>query len=226
MFLRPAAHVFSFAAHAVAVSSALVAGLRTPLPAIDPPYATLTWIHFGPPAPPTPPPPSKTPRLESTVTIGLTSNIDALISEDEDEVSQSPPSVLGGVCGCVMGGAIVGDASYGLVSLAAPTVPEESPLAATPLRAGFDTAIPAKVVDAAPTYPPLARNARIEGVVILDATIDEYGDVVDVRVLRSISALDRAAIEAVRRWRYAPATVNGLPVRALLTVTVAFTLPQ
>jgi len=49
---------------------------------------------------------------------------------------------------------------------------------------------------------------------------------VDVRVLRSITALDRAAIEAVQQWRYAPARLNGLPVRVLLTVTVAFTLPR
>jgi protein TonB len=93
------------------------------------------------------------------------------------------------------------------------------------LRAGDDVPVPAKIVDVQPTYPALAKQLRLDGVVVLDATIDEAGSVVDVRVLRSMTAFDRAAIEAVRQWRYAPAPRNGLPVGSLLTVTVSFTHP-
>jgi TonB family protein len=95
-----------------------------------------------------------------------------------------------------------------------------------PLRAGSDVAVPANIVDVAPQYPEIALEAGVEGIVVLDATIDESGRVVDVTPLRSIAALDAAAIDAVRQRRYAPTIVNGAPVRVLLTVTVAFSLPK
>jgi protein TonB len=73
-------------------------------------------------------------------------------------------------------------------------------------------------------YPDLARAARVQGTVILEATIDETGAVTNVKVLRSIPLLDRAATDAVRRWRYTPTRLNGVPVPVLMTVTVTFTL--
>jgi len=74
-----------------------------------------------------------------------------------------------------------------------------------------------------PQYPEAARKARIEGVVILDAVIAASGEVEEVRVIRSAGRLlDDAAAEALRRWTYRPATLNGRAVRVLLTVTVSF----
>lgn len=74
-----------------------------------------------------------------------------------------------------------------------------------------------------PEYPEAARKARIEGVVILDAVIAASGEVEEVRVLRSAGKLlDDAAAQALRRWTYRPATLNGRAVRVLLTVTVSF----
>jgi periplasmic protein TonB len=61
-------------------------------------------------------------------------------------------------------------------------------------------------------------------VVILEAVVDRKGQVEDVRVLRSIPLLDRAAIEAVRQWRYSPLLLNGRPERFVLTVTVSVNL--
>jgi len=79
-------------------------------------------------------------------------------------------------------------------------------------------------VDVAPTYPPLARAAGVEGVVILEAVIAEDGSVRDVRVLRSNPLLEAAALEAVRQWRFSPTLLNGEPVPVVMTVTVAFRL--
>ena len=76
-----------------------------------------------------------------------------------------------------------------------------------------------------PDYPESMRRARVEGVVILEAVITASGDVDDVRVLKSAGpVLDRAASDAVRRWRYRPATLNGRAVSVYLTVTVKFGL--
>jgi periplasmic protein TonB len=155
-----------------------------------------------------------------------TLDLHAADHEGDDDASDSStsgitPGVEGGICGCGVHGGIV--QGLELVSLP-PLSTELPPLRSRALRAGDGAPIPMKLVDVLPTYPPLARHARIEGVVVLDATIDEMGQVVDVRVLRSIALLDRAAIEAVRRWRYAPAMVNGQATPVVLTVTASFVL--
>jgi len=75
-----------------------------------------------------------------------------------------------------------------------------------------------------PVYPEIARAARVEGVVILEAKVDKEGKVEEARVLRSIPLLDQAAIEAVKQWEYEPFLVNGEPKAFLLTITVNFSL--
>ena len=76
-----------------------------------------------------------------------------------------------------------------------------------------------------PAYPEAARRARLQGVVILEAVITASGAVDEVRIVRSPSPLFDAAVEdAVRRWRYRPATLNGRAVPVVLTVTVRFGL--
>jgi TonB family protein len=76
-----------------------------------------------------------------------------------------------------------------------------------------------------PQYPPEARAAGIQGVVIAEVVIDPFGNVTDAKVLRSIPLLDEPALKAVRDWHYAPTVVNGQPVPVRMTVTVNFTLP-
>jgi periplasmic protein TonB len=75
-----------------------------------------------------------------------------------------------------------------------------------------------------PAYPPEAEAARVQGVVILEATIGTDGRVADAKVLRSIPLLDQAALDAVRQWEYAPTRLNGQAVPVIMTVTVNFSL--
>jgi protein TonB len=70
----------------------------------------------------------------------------------------------------------------------------------------------------------LARDSRVEGVVILDVIIDEHGTVTSTRVLKSVALLDQAAIDAVRLWRFTPARLNGEAIPIVMTVTVSFRL--
>ena len=76
-----------------------------------------------------------------------------------------------------------------------------------------------------PVYPPAAKAANIQGVVILELVIGTDGTVIEGRVLRSISLLDQAALDAVVQWRYEPTLLNGAPVEVIATVTVNFSLP-
>jgi protein TonB len=70
----------------------------------------------------------------------------------------------------------------------------------------------------------MAQQARVQGVVIIEATIGTDGNVTDARVLRSIPLLDDAALEAVREWVFTPTLLNGVPVPVIMTVTVQFAL--
>jgi protein TonB len=127
-----------------------------------------------------------------------------------------PGGVAGGVLGGVLGGVIGG-------MLDAPPPPPPPPPSA-PIRTGGELKAPALIKRVPPVYPPLAVSAEIEGTVILEATVGKDGRVEDVRVLRSVGVLDRAAINAVRQWEYAPLLLNGTPERFILTVTVSFNL--
>ncbi|MBM3284834.1 MAG: energy transducer TonB [Candidatus Aminicenantes bacterium] len=75
-----------------------------------------------------------------------------------------------------------------------------------------------------PIYPEIARQAGVEGVVILEAETDIRGNVVRVQVLRSIPLLDQAAVDALRQWKYEPVVIDGQPKGLIFTVTVAFRL--
>ncbi len=93
-----------------------------------------------------------------------------------------------------------------------------------PLRVGGNIKAPTKTRDVRPVYPPEAQSARVQGVVILEVTIDEQGRVVQACVLRSIPLLDEAAVQAVLQWEFTPTLLNGAPVPLVMTVTVNFTL--
>ena len=84
--------------------------------------------------------------------------------------------------------------------------------------------MPVKIYDARPIYPKGAAEKKVQGIVVLEATITKAGLVTDVRVRQSVPGLGAAALAAVRQWRYTPSLLNGEPVEVLMTVTVRFAL--
>lgn len=121
-----------------------------------------------------------------------------------------PGGVEGGVPGGVVGGVVGG-------------LPP-APSAPMPVRVGGDIKEPRKLVDAPPVYPDIAKQARVQGIVILECTIAPTGEVEKVEVIRGIPLLDQAAIDSVKQWRYTPTLLNGVPVPVIMTVTVNFRL--
>jgi protein TonB len=103
-----------------------------------------------------------------------------------------------------------------------PPSPPQAP--AAPIRLHSGIRAPVKLMHVAPVYPGIALQARVEGVVILEATIDVDGHVTSAKVLRSIPLLDQAAVDAVRQWQFTPTLLNGVAVPVIMTVTVSFTL--
>ena len=92
------------------------------------------------------------------------------------------------------------------------------------IRVGGGITPPRKIVDYRPEYPPDAREARVQGVVIVEVLIGADGKVEQTKVLRSIPQLDQAAIDAVRQWEFTPTLLNGEAKKVIMTVTVNFTL--
>jgi periplasmic protein TonB len=75
-----------------------------------------------------------------------------------------------------------------------------------------------------PVYPRMAQKARVSGPVDLEATIDEEGNVTNLRILNGHILLRDAAVEAVKQWKYKPLFLNGEPVPILAGITVVFRL--
>ena len=107
---------------------------------------------------------------------------------------------------------------------AMPAAGEAAQAPQAPVRVGGNIQAPKKIKDVRPVYPQEARDAKVQGVVIIEVTINPSGLVSDARVLRSVKLLDAAALEAVRQWEFVPTLLNGEPVSIIMSVTVSFTL--
>ena len=108
-------------------------------------------------------------------------------------------------------------------------IPEAPPRAADlpegPVQVGGDVKPPEKIFAPQPVYTELARKGRVQGVVIVQAIIDRQGNVTNIKVLRGLPmGLEEAAIQAIRRWKFKPATLNGRPVTVYYNLTVNFKL--
>jgi TonB family protein len=93
-----------------------------------------------------------------------------------------------------------------------------------PVRVGGDIKPPIKTKDAKPVYPPMARQMRTQGTVILEVTIGDDGKVKAVKVLKSLALLDAAATDAVKQWEFKPTMLNGKAISVIMTTAVNFSL--
>ena len=106
-----------------------------------------------------------------------------------------------------------------------PATPNPSTVRPLPIRVGGDVAAPVLVTQTRPVYPATSRASGIEGNVLISATIDKTGSVVNPKVVSRVDAeLVAAALEAVQQWRYKPAMLNGQPVEIVSVITVSFSL--
>jgi TonB family protein len=103
----------------------------------------------------------------------------------------------------------------------AETAPREEPRGI--LRVEGAVAKPVKLYTPPPVYTEMARRARLQGVVIVEAILDQDGCILQAHIAKGLPmGLDRAALEALRQWVFAPATLAGRPVKVYYTVTVNF----
>lgn len=106
-------------------------------------------------------------------------------------------------------------------------IPEGPPAAEPdgPIQVGGDVKPPEKLSAPQPLYNEIARQARVQGVVIVQAIIDKEGNVTNVKILKGLPfGLDQSAADAIKKWRFKAATLNGKPVAVYYNLTVNFTL--
>jgi outer membrane biosynthesis protein TonB len=144
------------------------------------------------------------------------------IVRDEAPPDPGVDGVIGGVPGGASGGVLGGIIGGTTGAKLAPPPPAVK--AGTILRVGGDIKAPREVYKPAPIYPTIAQIAHTQGVVILDALINEHGDVVQAQAIDGPGLLIPAALAAVLKWKYEPTYLDGVAVSIKMHVVVKFTL--
>jgi protein TonB len=210
------------------------------------PATTLqSFLVAPPPPPPPPPPPAAAPPVKVVKVIPRQFDAGKLMAPKsvpkeiavikEDELP--PPSsgvagVVGGVGSGVAGGTVggvLGGIIGGIPSAAPPPPPppvqKKEP---TPQRIKVGGNVQSAMIirKTPPTYPQLAKSARVSGVVHLAAIISKDGTIQELHSLGGPALLIQAAMDAVKTWIYKPTMLNGEPVQVETTIDVNFTLNQ
>ena len=197
------------------------------------PKTQLMTFLVAPPPPPPPPPPAAAPvrvikQVQSDIINGqlrTPTKIPEKVQMIKEEEAPPPDMSAGGVVGGVPGG-VPGGQMGGVIGGIISSTPVAVPKVATPQRVrvslGVSQGLLIKKVQ--PAYPPLARQARIQGRVLLQAEISKDGTIENLRLISGHPMLAPAAIEAVKQWRYKPYMLNGEPVAVETQVEVNFTL--
>jgi periplasmic protein TonB len=203
------------------------------------PKAQLLTFLVAPPPPPPPPPPAAEAvqrvvhqiqtDLLNTGQLRTPSRIPQRVQMIHEEEAPPPLAATGGVVGGVPGGipggqlgGVIGGIVSATSSLA--SVPKLQPVVPQRVRISQGVTRGLLIHRVEPSYPPLARAARVQGDVVLTAVISPNGEIENLQLVSGHPMLVPAAISAVKQWRYKPYLLNGQPVEVETTITVIFSL--
>jgi protein TonB len=192
----------------------------------------MTFLVAPPPPPPPPPPPAAqqikvVKQIQTDIINGqlrTPTKIPEKVQMIKEEEAPPPVSTMAGVVGGVPGAA--GGQMGGVIGGIINSTPIAVPKVATPQRVRVSQGVTQGLLlrKIQPAYPPLARQARIQGSVLLQAEISKDGSIQNLRLISGHPMLAPAAIEAVKQWKYKPYILNGEPVEVETQITVNFTM--
>jgi periplasmic protein TonB len=192
----------------------------------------MTFLVAPPPPPPPPPPPAAMPVkvvkvIQTDIVNGqlrTPTKIPQKIAMIKEE-SAPPPMTTAGVIGGVPGG-VPGGSMGGVIGGIIGSTPVAVPKVAAPTRVRVSAGVQQGnlITQVKPGYPAIAKSARIQGAVVLQAEISKQGTIENLRVISGHPMLVQSALDAVKQWRYKPYLLNGEPVPVETTITVNFTL--
>jgi protein TonB len=193
------------------------------------PKTQLMTFLVAPPPPPPPPPPPAAVKIVKTIQTDIVNGqlrtptkIPKKVEIVKEE--ESPPPMNAGVVGGVPGGVPGGSMGGVMGSIIGGTPVAVPKVAVQRVRVSQGVTQGMVIHKVQPTYPPLARTARVQGAVQLAAEIGKDGTVQNLHVLSGHPLLTQAALDAVKQWRYKPYILNGEPVIVDTQITVNFTL--
>ncbi len=206
------------------------------------PKTQLTSFLVAPPPPPPPPPPPAAAAPVKIVKVAprqfdagrllapksIPKDI-AMIKEEDLPPPSASSGVVGGVPGGVPGGSMGGviGSVLGSVAVAPPPPPKvEKPVTAQRIRVGGNVQAANLIRKLTPVYPPLAKQARVQGTVKFTAIISKDGTIQQLQLVSGHPLLVQAAQDAVKQWLYKPTLLNGEPVEVVTQIDVNFTLSQ
>ncbi len=205
------------------------------------PKAQLLTFLIAPPPPPPPPPPAaaEVQKVVHQIQTDMLNNGELrtptkiptkvqMIKEDEAPppmaatggvVGGVPGGIPGGQMGGVIGGIVNATSNLAIVPKFVPVVPQR-------IRISQGVTKGLLIHKEEPTYPTLARAARVQGEVVLSAVISVSGQIENLQLISGHPMLVPNALAAVKLWRYKPYLLNGTPVEVETTITVIFSLSQ
>jgi periplasmic protein TonB len=195
----------------------------------------LVTFLIEPPPPPVPPPPPSPPvrggggKTQAKIDIEFRApyRIPSQVPPpDKGEPMVNPNIYLAAIPGARgpgnLNGTVIGIPGIG-INPEPPPPPPLPPPPRAPVRVG-DLQQSKLIHKVTPVYPEMARRAHVSGPVILEALIDEEGNVSTVKILSGNVLLVDAAAAAVRQWKYSPTILSGEPIPVIATITVIFRL--
>jgi protein TonB len=241
---KPRAIVLAAGIQVVLVSAIILVQMVVPEKLGE--FQLLTTLHMAPPPPPPPAPLSEAPSApRHVVKKAAVAQTEAVIQQEAPPVEKpvmtapatipkditklvdaGPPAgiplgassgVAGGAAGGLSGG-LLGGVLGGAGNVPPPPGPP------SPVRVGGNVKQPRIIHIEQPKYPPEAKRSRVEGAVILEATVTVDGTVDKVKVISGPPMLIESAVEAVSHWKYEPTYLNGQAVPVILTAKINFSL--
>jgi periplasmic protein TonB len=204
-----------------------------------------SFLVAPPPPPPPPPPPAAAPPVKVVKVIprqfdagklmapkAIPKEVATIKEEELPPATSGVAGVVGGVPGGVAGGSpggVLGGILGGIPTAAPPPPPppkKDVPPPPSRIKVGGNVQQARLVRQPRPVYPPLAKQARIQGVVKLSAVISKDGTIMELAVISGHPLLAPSALEAVKQWVYQPTLLNGEPVEVATQIDVNFTLSQ
>lgn len=193
---------------------------------------TMLVAPLPPAAAPPPPPPAAAPRVARVIPKTFTpgkltapSYVPKAVVAVPDAAPPAeafggmPGGIPGGIPGGQIGG-VLGGVMNGVAAPAAPVAAAEGPK--TPVRIGGTVKPPRLLSGPAPIYPVLAKQSMVQGIVVIEAIIDEHGNVVQEKVISGHPLLVQAALKAVSQRKYEPTILDGQPTPVDLRVEITF----
>ena len=189
------------------------------------PKAMLATLLVAPPPPPPPPPPPVREVIKPVARLIQSGKLVQPRAIPKDvavfKEAELPPDISNNTN---QGGVFGGIPGQGLMAGESPVMPPPKAAAPARIKQGGEVTAASIITQTRPAYPALARQARIQGTVVLHAIIDKEGKVAQLEIVSGHPLLVQSALDAVKQWRYKPTQLNGEPVEVDTTIQVTFTM--